>query len=355
MNASDPTPVPDPPPSTIPHSSHFLYVVNSIERTVSGYSINAANGMVSSVGAATATGDTPIYAVATPDGKFLYVANGGTTSDVSAYRINQATGMLTPTTPASFATTGNTDPIGIATDTSSAHVYTANVHGISAFAIDAASGNLTDVAGTPVAAPAGVSFQNLAVSPNGAFLYVTDSATNRVWIYALNTAGLPVLSGPPAPAGSFPESIVVDATGKFAYVANWISNDVTSYTITPGTGVLVPAARTLLGAGCEPQELVLDPSSAHLFVSCPGLSSIAEFSINATSGALTPMPAFSTGPATGPRGLAVDASGGFLYAAWNTQNRASTSAIRSDGSLAPVSGTAMTGNGPIGVVVSGTQ
>lgn len=312
--------------------------------------------MMSPLGTQLPTGDAPIYAAATQDGKFCYVANGGTSSDVSAYRISQATGMLTPTTPAAFPTTGESDPLGIATDPAATHVYTANAHGVSAFAIDAASGNLSDVPGTPVMAPTGVSFENLAVSPNGGFLYVTDSATNRVWTYALNAAGLPVLSGPPAPAGTFPEGIAVDATGKLAYVANWISNDVASYTITPGTGALVPAARTSVGTGCEPQELAVAPSSTHLFVSCPGLSTIAEFSINPTTGALTPLPpAISTGPATGPRGIAIDASGSFLYSVWNTQNRVTTAIINSDGSLAPVPGSVATGNGPIGVVVSGVQ
>lgn len=356
MNATSPNPVPNPPPTTTPHSSRFLYVVNSIERTVSGYSINGASGALSPLGVPMATGDAPIYAAATQDGKFLYVANGGTTSDVSAYRINQTSGVLPPTAPASFATTGSSDPLGIATDRHQPMYTQQNAHATSAFAIDTVSGTLSDVTGTPVMAPTGVSFENLAVSSQWR-VSLRDRLCNESCVdLRAERGGLPVLSGPPAPAGTFPEGIAVDATGKFAYVANWISNDVTSYTITPGTGGLVPASRTLVGAGCAPQELTLDPSSTHLFVSCPGLSAIVEFSIDAATGALMPMtPVFSTGPAAGPRGVAVDASGAFLYSAWNSTSRAGTAAIHNDGSLATVAGTAATGNGPIGVVVSGTQ
>ena len=81
-------------------SSKFLYVVNSIEETFQGFAIDAATGALTEVGAAAATDDAPIYAAATPDGKFLYVANVGTkATGVSAYRIDGIRGSLMPSAP----------------------------------------------------------------------------------------------------------------------------------------------------------------------------------------------------------------------------------------------------------------
>ena len=140
------------------------------------------------------------------------------------------------------------------------------------------------------------------------------------------------------------------------YVANWNSDDISRFTITPGTGVLVPAApNTPVDLHCAPQEIAVDPTSKFLFVSCPGLSKIDQFAINTTTGFLTPKTSFSTGQFTQPRGIAVDRSGLFIYSAWNQQNRAGTAAIAANGDMTAVGGTPLTGRGPIGVALSGTQ
>jgi len=346
------------PPPPVPASSRFLYVVNSIQGSVSGFSIDARSGALTSVGAAVPADDSPIYAAATPDGKFLYVANANSGANgVSGYRIDPMSGVLTPTSPAAFGITGDSDPFGIVVDSSSTHVYTANPGSVSAFTINPATGALADVPGTPVSSPSPNSLlANLALTPNDQFLYATDSGNNIVWAYTLSATGLPRLLPAPILAGTFPQGIVVDPSGRFVYVANWQSDDLSVYTIT-GTGMLLSAARTTpVARGCGPQELAVDPAGKFLFVSCSGLGTIARFAIDATTGALTQgNPAFSTGQGTAPRGLAVDASGLFLYSAWNTQNRAGVAAIGANGTLTPVLPNPATGRGPLGVVVSGRQ
>lgn len=339
--------------------SRFVYIVDSIQNSVSGYSIDATSGALTSVGAAVPADNAPIYAAATPDGNFLYVANADLSSKgVSGYRIDPMTGVLTPTSPVTFPITGDSQPLGIIVDPTSTHVYTANSASISAFAIDPASGTLTDVPGTPIySAVANSQFQNIAITPNGQFLYATDAGNNFVWAHAINSTGLPVRLPTPVHTGAFPEGIVVDPTGRFVYVANWQTDDLSMYAIAPGTGVLQPVAGTIFVAkGCGPQELAIDPAGKSLFASCSGLSTIARFSIDPNTGELIPSPpAFSTGLATAPRGLAVDASGLFLYSAWNSQNKAGVTAIGMNGMLSPGAPATATGRGPLGVVVSGHQ
>ena len=350
-NTNPPTPQPAPNHA----SSKFLYVVNSIEETVQGFAIDSSTGSLTAAGAAVATDDAPIYAAATPDGKFLYVANAGTEAvGVSGYRIDGLRGSLMPTTPAEFATTGDVDSFGVVADPTSTHLYTTNLHSISAFNIDPGTGALSNVPGTPVAIPNTNLLGTLAITPDGRYLYAADSANNSLWEFAVTASGLPQRMGSVA-TGDYPVGVVVDASGKFIYVANWRSNDVSRYAITPGTGALVASsATTMMPDSCFAQELAVSPA-AQIFASCAGINTIARFVIDPTNGNLSPLPSFSTGDFTAPRGIAVDASGLFLYSAWNMQNKAGAAAIGGSGGLTPIAGTPLTGRGPIGVVLSGSQ
>ncbi len=56
----------------------------------------------------------------------------------------------------------------------------------------------------------------------------------------------------------------------FAYVANQSSNDVSAYTITAGTGVLVPVAGSPFAAGASPSSVTVSPAAAAI----PTLSTI---------------------------------------------------------------------------------
>jgi 6-phosphogluconolactonase len=95
------TPNPSPDPSPAHASAKFLYVVNAIESNVQGFAINGATGTLTPSGPAGPVDDAPLYAAATPDGKFLYVANAGSRAiGVSGYRVEGASGALSPTSPA---------------------------------------------------------------------------------------------------------------------------------------------------------------------------------------------------------------------------------------------------------------
>jgi len=342
-----PMPAPTPPPSP-----QFLYVVNTISATISGFSINATSGALTQVGPATPTAEASIYAAATPNGKFLYVATeDNDVNGVSGFVINPTTGVLTPTSPATFGVNGDSMPFGITIDPTSTHVYTANARSISAFKIDSVSGALSEVPGTPVSA-GNEAPQTLTVTPNGKFLYTANGPTGTIATYTLDANGLPHPMGSLVGAGNFPIGIVVDPSSKFAYVANWLSGDVTRYTIA-ADGTLVPVDNTLIDQGCGPQELALDPSAHFLYVSCPGTSTIAQFAVDSSTGALTPMlPAFSPGAHTSPRGIVVDASGKFVYSALNTENQVGGSAIGAAGGLTSLPMPLPTGRGPLGVAIS---
>jgi DNA-binding beta-propeller fold protein YncE len=91
-----------------------------------------------------------------PTGKFAYVTNS-VSSNVSAYTINATTGALTPVAGSPFAASpfvAGTNPYGVAVDPTGKFAIVANngSDSVAAYTINATTGALTTVAGSPVAA-----------------------------------------------------------------------------------------------------------------------------------------------------------------------------------------------------------
>src|SRR5262245_65629541 len=95
---------------------------------------------------------------------------------------------------------------------------------------------------------------SLATPVFGQFAYVANQFSNDVSAYTINaaTGALTPIPGSPFTAGVFPVSVAVDPTGKFAYVANQFSNDVSGFTINATTGVLTSFSGLLYVDGEAP-------------------------------------------------------------------------------------------------------
>ncbi len=93
--------------------------------------------------------------------------------------------------------------------------------------------------------------QNVAITPNGAIVYVADAGNNTVTPIdtATNTAGTPIT------VGANPEGIAVTPNGATAYVANTGTTTVTPINIatnTPGTPITV---------GPNPVDIAITPTA----------------------------------------------------------------------------------------------
>jgi len=232
----------DPSPIVVDPSGKFAYVVNggaggpfSIEM----YTIDAANGALTTVGTI-AAGGVPSSVAVDPAGKFVYMATAniapGLAGSVSAYGINATTGALT-----SVGTiAAGTFPAFVAVDPAGKFAYVTNSgsNDVSMYTINATTGALTSI-GTIAAGTGPVSG---AVDPSGKFAYVTNSSSNDVSMYAINATTGALTSIGTIAAGSTPTSIAIHPSGKFAYVTNSASNDVSMYSIDSATGAL-----TLIG------------------------------------------------------------------------------------------------------------
>jgi 6-phosphogluconolactonase (cycloisomerase 2 family) len=267
----------------------FAYVANLVSNvsgpsSISMYTINSTTGVLTPTTPATVpTGWLPQGIAIDPLGRFVYTANTDD-STVSMFTINQTTGVLTPTTPASVSTKIpgemlsqpgflTVDPTGNFLYVSASDSVNASV---SMYAINQTTGVLTPTSPATVLT-GGLPFQ-VVVSPNGKFAYVVNSLsggayTDGVYQYTRNsTTGVLTQNTPAAvAAGNEPTAIAVDPTSKYAYVVNRNDNTVSMYTIDPTTGNLTLNATTTnptgtIATGTEPFRIDFDLTGNFVYV-----------------------------------------------------------------------------------------
>ncbi|MGA7092411.1 MAG: beta-propeller fold lactonase family protein, partial [Candidatus Cybelea sp.] len=112
--------------------------------------------------------------------------------------------------------------------------------------------------------PETVSQSSLERAPGPAvaqFAYVANYGSNDVSAYTINaTSGaLTPVTGSPFGAGTQAYDVAIDPDGKFAYVTNYGSNNVSAYTINATSGALTPVTGSPFGAGIQSLGIAVDP------------------------------------------------------------------------------------------------
>ena len=235
-----------------------------------------------------------------PNGLSLYAVDAGS-ADVAAFSVS-STGALTLIARYS---TGGTSPASIGIDATGAFLYVLNtgsvssgsntVGGITGFSIGS-TGALTALAGSTqsLSAAAYVDPSEVAFSPDGTYLAVTEKATGTIDIYPVTAgvAGKPVSL---ASTGTIPFGFQFTSAGTLL-VANAESTTVpdtgtvTSYTTKAGGPLTVISSRVgeLQSAPCW---LALTSTGAFAYVSNTISGSISGYSVSTgaggTAGALT--------------------------------------------------------------------
>jgi 6-phosphogluconolactonase len=230
---------------TVDPSGRFAYEGAYGANTIVGYSINANTGALSMLPSGPiASGAGPYAVTLDPSGKFLYSANQ-TSGDVWAYKVDPGTGALTNI----GAFTAGSSPSSITVDPSGRFVYVGYLppsptipSGVSAFAINASTGELTPVSGTPFSL--GTSALSISIEPTGRFFYGAGYYSSTIAAAGIDptTGALAALSGGPFPSTSLPYFVSTDPSGKFVYSADGdsTSNVIAGYTIDAVTGALTP-------------------------------------------------------------------------------------------------------------------
>jgi 6-phosphogluconolactonase len=311
------TPIKPPPPE-----KELILVANGLSANLSAFTMSSADGILAPIsGSPFSTQDNADGVAVDPKGRFAYVTLGSTPlGGVYAFTVTSGTGVLTPVSGAPFSGDTGSFPQSVAVDPSGKFVYTGNTgaYGVWAFTIDSTTGSLNQVTGSPYASCR--ECESVVVHPTGKFLYALSLGTNPVTnpasvvAYSIDatTGALSPLAGSPYPASSGPFGMTMHQSGNFLYVADYNSNTVSGYAIDANGGLsAVPGSP--FPAGTNPIALAVDPSGKFLYSANWLSGDVSGYTINATTGALTKL---SKSPfmaaVEGPHAIAVDPTGQFV-------------------------------------------
>jgi 6-phosphogluconolactonase len=165
------------------------------------------------------------------------------------YKFDPATATLTPNDPPFGVVKPGAGARHFVFDSKGRRVYviTEMQSTITAFNYEATSGALTEFqtistlpdtfAGTNTGA-------EIAIHPNGKFLYGSNRGDNSIAVYAIDAAtGKLTLIERQSTLGKTPRMFAIDPTGNFLIAANQDSNTVVVFRIDPATGRLTPTGQ----------------------------------------------------------------------------------------------------------------
>jgi 6-phosphogluconolactonase len=261
--------------SNITYKPSFAFVADfeGFSGAVPVLSVNATSGALTTVSGSPFGTGTPRAIAVSPNGKLVYTANSDGTNTVGEYTVNPTTGALTSV---GTIATGNS-PYSVAVDPSNRFVYAVGINGpgVYAYTINAASGVLTLISGSPFTSAIN-SPDSVEVDPTGRFLMVADGCCPNaagITVFNINATNgkLTVVAGSPflPPSGtSEPTEVTVDPTGRYVYVANGGSfgtGGATAYSIDASTGKLTFLGTELPG-GSAPWAITTDVTGSYVYM-----------------------------------------------------------------------------------------
>ncbi|MGC8549222.1 MAG: lactonase family protein [Acidobacteriaceae bacterium] len=279
-------------------SDRFLYV-GSTAGAIYVYSIGSDGSLALGNGKSPVlTGNSPITMEIDPTGQWM-IWISAFSGEAYAMGINATTGALSNVNNAGVGL-ASTSASGLAITPNDQYVYVAlGTGGVETLGFNASTGALAAV--NTVLAPV----QNLdadravAVSPNGQYLFVTETGINAVRVFSIRANGtLSEVTGSPFKTGLGPAAVLVDSTGSYVYVANRTDNTISAFTVGT-TGGLTAITGSPFSTGTTPVALAEDRTKGYVAVANQGGNpDLQVFQISTTTpGALVSTATSSTGTA----------------------------------------------------------
>jgi 6-phosphogluconolactonase (cycloisomerase 2 family) len=246
---------------------------------------------------------------------------------LKGFQVDSSSGAISPV-PATSAKALNGSPNGLAADPAGRFLYVSYEYfnaggqsygqqGVQEFALDATTGAMTEISGSPLNASG-----PLITNKAGTVLYLGSVAVSggTLTIYTIDQQnGAPTLSSAQGPA--FGPVMAMDPQGRFLFTAGGgvSGNEIGVDRLDPATGAGTAVGSTPATGPNFILGLAVDPAGKYLFalgqIGAPAQPAVQSFvinadgSLNATGG---PQPAGKNVPTAGSS-AAVDASGRFLY------------------------------------------
>jgi 6-phosphogluconolactonase len=189
------------------------------------------------------------FIVTTVDNRFAVQSDLGL-DEVLVYKFDESKGTLTPNDPPFFRIKPGSGPRHIAFSANDKFAYVISEMGstVTALHFDAKKGSFKELQ-TLSTLPPGYSGRNdaaeIAIHPNGKFLYASNRGNDSIAIYAIDPkkGTLTPLGGTPT-GGKEPRHFTFDPSGRFMFIENQFSDDVSIVRVDPSTGALSSSAET---------------------------------------------------------------------------------------------------------------
>lgn len=265
-------------------SGRYMALSGQTRNDIDLYRLDPATGYMHRHGEAVRDKSKSIFDLDfTPDGRFLYIA-GRISNDVSAYVFNEQSGQLQAVPGSPFKADSRVRQILI--HPSGKFLFAINVFTdvVSVFAINEQTGVLKQVKGSPffvgevplkiklilfeVPETAKAAPYNLAISPDGAHLYVANWISGSISAFKvdLGTGALSLLPGSPFVAEAHPYSLLVSSDGRHLYSAHWESNQLLSFERKPDGSLRRIDSEKVDVSGTATVDMWMDPSGQNLYV-----------------------------------------------------------------------------------------
>jgi len=214
------------------------------------------------------------------------------------------------TAKGSGSTTYTHANVGALTGNQFAYVSSASDNSIQVFKADVKTGTLQPTSTFTVGT--GTAPTELAVAPNGKYLYSLNRGSNDIAIYAIDPATGDLSSAGTVPTPNGPFAMVFSAKGDFAYVSCDGASTIEAYALNLSTGALNPLSGASYAAGAgRVQSLAISPDGKFLYAANRDSNKIIGLAINPVDGGLSPI---AGSPFSAQSGLSSIAVAGFLYA-----------------------------------------
>ncbi len=199
------------------------------------------------------TGENAHQVAVAPGNTSAFVPNLGSDT-VSQLVLDPAAGRLTPNEVPTVATAPGSGPRHLAFAPAAPYAWLIAELGdtVTALAFDRASGRLTPIETWPTL-PAGVDGSGnacgeIAVSPDGRFLYGSNRGHDSIATWAILADGRLEARGHTPTGGSWPRHFSLSPDGAWLFVANQRSDEVVTFRVDRATGALSEQATTPLPA-----------------------------------------------------------------------------------------------------------
>ena len=272
---------------TVVHpNGHWVYLAEQFDPDIQGIDLSASSGTPTALGAEVQNSHTIPWVDAikiNPKGTHLYAADGN--GNVSSYKIDQTTGALTAKGPTAVA--GATNLQALVALESFGYVLDAGTKQIFGAARDS-NGNLTPIAGFPIAVASANSLLTIATDRSASFLYVFTSGTD-IFGYSINqtTGALTLVAGFPIHISGATVQASFSPDNKFVYTAENTAVRILSFNSSTGALTEIAGSPVAAAAGTRPNAVVADPSNQFVYVGDCNNPQVFAYMRNQTTGALT--------------------------------------------------------------------